>query len=643
MYGAGKREKWLCLLIACLTSLAFCLENDNYVISEELRVQLGGAPAVLLWQLNQAFIPPGYVAVITVILLYFAYRHLIPRLDKKLFKWSIPFSVIGSFLMLLGESFYQYSNWDKVFGGKTAFLLSVGKGAGVAIGLFFVFHIICLQRIELERYAEQKYKAWRETFFVVLLLMLCWIPYIIAMFPGNFCPDAADEIAQITGSSQYCWTIKSIVPEYEGALWNNHHPVFYTWLLAVFVKLGEVLNSSTIAFALYTVLQCVCMASVFAYFLNYIKKMGVQRKVRLGILLFFALNPIFPLWGVAISKDTYFSMVVLLSILYLYRLIKMPEQCTIKNCVVTSAWLLLMMLLRNNGFYMLLAILPFIAYFFRKERKQFIRVVAVLVIPMLVFQIGVQGILFPALHISKGSIREMLSVPFQQTARYVKEFELELDAEDIKNIQAILGKAEEKISVIGERYVPEHADAVKNRYNPQATGEDIKRYFKTWAKGLVKHPDVYIEAFLNLGYPWFTFDSHYDFRYYNEFVQEDAKGNMQRTEQRVREMLGDMERLDCFERTSQAITYMVDTLAKIPFLSWTVEFSFYTWAYIIGLLILVIRKKHQELLACGILFMNYLICFVGPVAYTRYAMPMIVCAPFVVILVFSEKGSRKNR
>ena len=48
-------------------------------------------------------------------------------------------------------------------------------------------------------------------------------------------------------------------------------------------------------------------------------------------------------------------------------------------------------------------------------------------------------------------------------------------------------------------------------------------------------------------------------------------------------------------------------------------------------------KRKEELLACIFIFANYLICFAGPIAYLRYALPMIVCAPFVIFMTFREK------
>lgn len=640
MNNTRKYERWICLFLSFLTGLALCIVNDNYIIPEELRLQLGGTVAVMLWQVNSAMSQPGYVMCMLIVLLYFAYRYLWNKLDKKFFKWSIPFSVIAAFVLLLCESYYQYNSWDKVFGGQMAFAMSVVRGIGIAVPIFFLFQIICNMQLKADTNQQKIQYNWKRWLVQALLLFICWLPYMIVMFPGNFCPDASDEIAQIMGNREYCWTIKTIVSENDQMIWNNHHPVFYTWILSVFVKLGGWIDSYTWGFAIYTIIQCCCMALALSYFLCDIGKVGVSDKIRKGLLVFFALNPIFSLWSVTITKDIYFSIMLLISVLQIYHFVKAPEEFAFRKKVILSLCLLCLMLLRNNGFYMVLVILPFVIIFFRKKKKQMVAVVVTLVIPMLIFQVGIQGVLFSVLQIPGGSPREMLSVPFQQTARYISEYGDSADEDEIKSIETILGRYQDTVEEIAEDYVPSHADSVKNKYAPDTDGEDLKQYIKAWVKGFTKHPDAYVEAFFNLHYAWFIFDSNQDFHYYYEFISENSKTNLLKMEEKIENMLGEIGRIEGFDNICEGIAYMVNILAKIPVVSWVIEFSSYTWLYIVCGLVMVMRKKYVELLACGMLFANYVICFVGPVAYTRYAIPMMVCAPLILVLTFIETSGK---
>ena len=93
---------------------------------------------------------------------------------------------------------------------------------------------------------------------------------------------------------------------------------------------------------------------------------------------------------------------------------------------------------------------------------------------MLGTYVGYDKVLLPALKIPAGSVREQLSVPFQQTARYVKEHEKEISEEEKEKIDKVLG-----YDTLKERYNPNLADPVKNQYNKYTTKKQLKDYFQS--------------------------------------------------------------------------------------------------------------------------------------------------------------------
>src|SRR5699024_8176161 len=79
---------------------------------------------------------------------------------------------------------------------------------------------------------------------------------------------------------------------------------------------------------------------------------------------------------------------------------------------------LLMSLLRNNGVYIALAVLISGCIVLRKrQRKYMVISMAAVIVMMQIYS----SVVLPAMGVMKGSSREMLSIPFQQTALYVKE------------------------------------------------------------------------------------------------------------------------------------------------------------------------------------------------------------------------------
>lgn len=344
------------------------------------------------------------------------------------------------------------------------------------------------------------------------------------------------------------------------------------------------------------------------------------------VLIFFALFPLFPLWSMATFKDIPFAIVFLFLTVLLYDAFKYPEKFNKLKYFALIVAVLLLMLFRNNGFYLIIAFLPFVVIHYRKDKRFLLKIVSVLIIPIVVFKVGYEGWFFNALGIQEGSPREMLSVPFQQTARYIDEYENEITPEEEDAILTVLGGHEMLLHDIAELYNPAISDYVKSTYNKYTQTDDLINYFKVWFAQFTKHPLVYVEAFLNLNYTWFSFDSYRDMYYYNGI-----------TDPKIPEYFDGLDNPESLDGERMIVEQAVRTLAGIPLLNCIFEFSFYTWLFVISFIVMLIRKKFKELLACLPLFGNYALSFLGPVGYIRYALPMIISAVFVIFITFSKK------
>ncbi len=624
-----KNNYFISFILTILSMASICINNNTYTVLGDFNEELGGGINGLLWKIQKSLEAFQYTDIMIVFLLFFAFLYLIPLLDKNLFVWSIPFSAIASLFLLLCESYYEDNNWDRVFGNGTAFIFSMIRGIGTTILIFFLFQMINIIIIQLKEKRDDKKNLWKNRFLVWLLIFGAWIPYMIIMFPGNICADATDAIAQILGRKEYSWTASSVIFENTNSIINNHHPVFYTGILWFFIKVGKLIGSYAWGMELYCILQCAFAAAVITYYLDYIKSIGVSKKIYHFTLLFFMFNPLFPLWSTTVVKDTPFTFIVLFCVVILRKVLENPSTklLTMQNFTLMLG-LLLMMLIRHNGAYMLIILLPWSIFLLWKKKKQMKKILFCIAVPLFIFQIIIQGIILPSLKIPKGSMREMLSIPAQQIARTIQEYNDFSDEEEAAILAVFDGKKDTTVEEIADDYNPELADPVKNKFDKYCTATEKKEFFIVWIKGLFRHPDSYIEAFLNLNYSWFGLDSNRDFHYYNG-IMEDETGKM----------LPGVELPTQLATARKAVWRIVDILTKNPLTMWTIEFSIYTWLYVICLFVMFIRKKYTEFFCCGILYLNYLINFVGPVAYTRYAIPMIACAPFLVVLTFSKKKS----
>ena len=611
-------------VLALMSSLAVVVSNGTYIAADSVKEKLGSPFLIKLWQVKAAFSYPDYSVYMLVVLAFVALVYLIPKVSKRNIKWGVPFSIIGALFMLLCDSYFELNSWDKVFGSGTAVVTSCFKGIGIATLIFFVYDIA--NRVNIEKLDAVNRGFDKKAFFKLTLIMIaCWVPYMIIMAPGAMGTDTRDQFAQILGNGEMSWSPGTVLREPDDILLTNHHPVAHTLLLGIFLKFGELIGSYFAGIELYCVLQSIVFASALTYSVIKLQEYGMSERLAKIVYLFFTLCPLFPLWGMTTFKDTPFSIMLLVVTLLLYDAFKTPEKFTKSKYWILAAALFVLLLVRNNGFYIVLLLLPFTVIHFRKKKKFVLKIISVMLIPILLFKVGFTGVAFKVAGVNDGSPREMLSVPFQQTARYIVEFENEVTPEEKDSILTILGGGEVTLNEIAQKYVPDRSDSVKGLYNKYATTEDLLNYFKTWFAQLAKHPACYVEAFLNLNFSWFSFDSNHDAIYYN--------GNTDKT---IPDYLEGLDNPKALDGARSAVSQMVNMLDRIPIVSCLFEFSFYTWCYVIIFLAMLMRKRYTELLVCLPIFANYAICFVGPVAYMRYVIPMIVCIPFVIFITFSR-------
>ena len=155
---------------------------------------------------------------------------------------------------------------------------------------------------------------------------------------------------------------------------------------------------------------------------------------------------------------------------------------------------LLVCITRKNGVYLVLPQCVCLLLWVTKKQ-----ILGVILLSVSIFwgQIVTDVVLPEYLGVVKGSEREMLSIPFQQTARYLLYFSEDVTEEERAAIEAILPFDE-----LAELYRPERSDNVKSRYRSTA-GEGLQEYFKAWFSMLKKHPEIYIEATLHGSYGYY--------------------------------------------------------------------------------------------------------------------------------------------
>lgn len=524
--------------------------------------------------------------------------------EKKISGYLLP--VFFSVCLFLGRSYQETNSWVYCFGS----FVNVIKFLAACYGMTVLLNRMLLLLLELyEKGSKSNWQCGLSLWLfgkhcfrkIFLLLFLLWLPVLLLSFPGNLCYDVLGQIDQVVGNAPY----------------SAHHPLLHTLLVGGMTELGYRLTGSYDAglFA-YVLLQAALLASALAGTIWWLRRQEFARgrvthPVLLAILGIYVFSPMYSNMASTAIKDVPFLAafiwyMVLLSEVYFHRE-RLREPVYAVALVATEV---LMSLLRNNGFYVLFltGLVLTAAWWKQAERRERFSVFFYLfLIPVLLSKVF-GGLLLTGLSAEKGKAAEMLSLPFQQTARYLQLYRQELTTQEEAAIAAVLGEAEQ----VAAMYDPKLADPVKSLYYAQepVTGKELVEYGKVWFRDFFRHPCVYLEAFFTHVYGWF------DPQVSNSVRYEAASGLFSRS--------------GLFAGADKVLIFVYRFAERITPLGLLQNVGAYTWVL---LLLLGYLWKDNRSLAVLLtpLLVSLLICMVSPCFYLhpRYAYPYMFTIPFL--------------
>ena len=300
--------------------------------------------------------------------------------------------------------------------------------------------------------------------------------------------------------------------------------------------------------------------------------------------MFFSVVPAFGGYAQAVIKDNIFTaLLALFFIIYIDICIQHGKNIEIKKMVILFLVGMMVCLSRNNGVYIVIPSMVCLTLYVQKERSRYV----ILLICLMVCYQGLEGYVAPQLGVEKGSVKEVLSIPFQQTARYIKEYPEEVTLKEKKAINDILS-----YDGIKENYNPEISDFVNNTFS---------YYYPFYNEKVLGDYQFYIKgAPVATGY----FDIHYI------------------TPVKIRTVLAEYAQI----------------WKKVPGFSQLVDPGFYTWILLLLAGYLIYRKRTRDILLLIGPAINILICIASPVnGLLRYALPLMACTPLLIYLTVREE------
>lgn len=537
--------------------------------------------------------------------------------------------IILTIFMILGESAQSVGRVDLAFYNIATFTIFIFKLIGFSTIFKICFYYLDIflnnfknKEINLKNSKMIKFINWfdRKPFLSsFIMILLVFSIYIIAFYPIVLSPDPSNQILQYYNvkTNYVDWAILRD----PNVFMTNHHPVMQTYLLGFCIDLGRSILNDNFGLFIYTFIQTLIYVSVLAYTIKFLKNNGVSIKLRLILLSIYLVVPHYAFYSVSAVKDTLYTSFMILLVLFMIDLVRNYKDKKLSNWYILyiTIIVILMSLMRHNGFY--IAFISFITLILYSRKNGIKLLVSLLVFTMVI--IGFNKIIIPKLKIADASIREVLSVPFQQTARLVKYHDKDIETEDKEVIDKIL-----TYDTLASRYDPRLADDVKNKYNKYATKEDLKDYFRVWFKYLVRYPITYVNATMDNMYGYIYPNQHYWYVYdtYDKRITKNG--------------LVDYHFNKNTEFMRNTLIFYESIFPYIPGIGLISSIGFQTW---IVLIISFYMKKKREMIYMIPLYLSIAICFVSPAnTYFRYAMPYIFVLPTIVLLNLNRERRNKD-
>lgn len=340
----------------------------------------------------------------------------------------------------------------------------------------------------LDWLSKQKPFAFRRPLLTPMLIMLAvWTPQALIRYPGAVIFDTVHQLQEYFGDLPF----------------TAMNPPVHTALIGLFVQLGDWLGCAHCGFFLVTVVQMIALAWTAAWLLCVLQRMKTPAPLIWGILACTALLPTYSAYATTVLKDTACTIAVYLFMIQTALLVIRPEifwEHRGRGLWLWAASGAMAVLMRKNGVGMVAPAMA-AAGIYALCRREWSRARrwAPLISGALAMAVafGTLEMVTSQMTVGGGSLREVLSIPFQQTARVLRENEIPEEEKAI--INEVLD-----VSVIPQAYTSHISDDVKNTFREDATAGELLAYARVWFSHLFRYPSDSLDALAGMTHTIFS-------------------------------------------------------------------------------------------------------------------------------------------
>lgn len=458
-----------------------------------------------------------------------------------------------------------------------------------------------------------------------IVIFLCWLIPLIFLYPGNVANDGWGQIAQFQQTFAGGHIHQNIM--------SDHHPFFDTLVMGLIITPFGNAGHWHIGFFVYVLIQAALTSCAFAWTVWFSqRRLHLSETIQRRLIITYCFWPIFATTAASISKDTLFSWIYVLFIVIYSDIVLTRGKDLSSKAILWSLPIVGIgcILTKKLGIYVIALSLIGLCLVIKKHRKRLISLsLATIIIAEVILHIGTS-----VLGTVPGGMQEMFSVPFQQTARTVKEHPNSLKGHDRKVVNTVL-----PVKGIAKRYNPTNADPVKG-YNDRGNVSEYLAYLQVWAKMGLKYPKSYIAATNAMLAGWFSL---YEYR---------PLLDMNNHTQLLPQVTIDHHAADRHGwslRSTNFVGHLYDDLYNFPLFTILLSYSFYTaiLPFFVTSLLLKSRRKTDWLLLLPMVLSIVLGCWLSPVSAQttegmRYLCPVVYTLPLMLVITRYIWTSQRN-
>lgn len=333
-----------------------------------------------------------FMQVFVPVMMIFGYLSLwtVPRVFLKWQLWIA--AAVFAAAATVGASFDHAGTAELVTGQPwKALIYFLGRVTAFYMSMALVLEVMKKGAAPHRRYPDGLY---------ALFVFLCWLPYLAALWPGSVSAEVAQQMRELSGD----------------AALGTQGPLLQTGLTGLAVWIGQgVFGTADAAVALYACVQALLMAWLTGRTVSLIADGRAPKWLVLSSLFFFALNPVFPLYALAVSADTGFALSALWLMTAVWRVVR-GQALTRRDVISLCASAVLCALLNGFGLWVAVASLAALLLWSLPRRRGLWRGAAYALACAACAVIVTQGALLPHLALSGGMQALTGSASVRETA-----------------------------------------------------------------------------------------------------------------------------------------------------------------------------------------------------------------------------------